>query len=214
MEIDMITGGVVGFEQSRKLAEYENRKASVSFNVTEETGAEVEAQRALDLATKMVLTSLGLVKTMTNAEVAAAADPKPPRKPRGGTVDVKSPGVQATLAKQTDIEEVIETKAQISTGEARTAPDDDPAAMDDAALDPLQAEAPPVTDQVLNETISRKNLSLMADYVKLGKDKTEAPKAIRLLIGKYLPAGGQAVQMPAEVRPKFIAELTALEAVK
>ncbi len=210
----MITGGVVGFEQSRKLAEYENRKASVSFNVTEETGAEVEAQRALDLATKMVLTSLGLVKTMTNAEVAAAADPKPPRKPRGGTVDVKSPGVQATLAKQTDIEEVIETKAQISTGEARTAPDDDPAAMDDAALDPLQAEAPPVTDQVLNETISRKNLSLMADYVKLGKDKTEAPKAIRLLIGKYLPAGGQAVQMPAEVRPKFIAELTALEAVK
>ncbi len=55
-----ITGGSVSFEQSRKIAEYENRKAVITFNVNAEDGdAEQEVVRALGLAKKHVLEALG-----------------------------------------------------------------------------------------------------------------------------------------------------------
>lgn len=74
-----ISGGVATFEQSRKLAEYENRKASITFNVTgdEEADASVAVQGAILLAKEIVLDALGLEKRVLGEP--QISKPAPPR---------------------------------------------------------------------------------------------------------------------------------------
>jgi hypothetical protein len=137
-----ITGGTVTFEQSRKLAEYENRKALVMFNVTDENGAEAEVGRALDLARDKVLEALGLVKPKDVAVAAPLAAPV--------TVPAALPAVPKKSHKRkvvADPTEVEETKPAISTGEERV----DPTDVGDAA--DLTAAPRPIGDKDLTDAL-------------------------------------------------------------
>lgn len=223
-----ITGGSVTFEQSRKLAEYENRKVIITFNVNEPEGQNATGQvlEALDIAKAHVLIALGFA-TKDSAPAAAAApkapavDPtdisapaaaaKPGRKKPPIVVDLKAnPAPADASAVQEpagDASSVVEDpkSAAAPTGEAASggAPTSDASAVDEDIFSPTPAE---VTDTELLAAISRKNQSLQ---LVLGP---AAPPKIRALIGKYVQPPKAARDIPQEVRAKFIQELDALSA--
>jgi len=210
-EIKMsITGGFVTFEQSRKLADYENRKAAVSFTVSEPEGEDAEKQvgHALDLARHLVLVQLGIEPPRHAVSVSEEeAEPeKKTRKPRTKRPEVvivevteEDKARHATPAKD-PLEVDDDVKPAISTGEERVDPEADPLDVEEDWPAPTE-----VTDKDLLDKIGRKNAALL-------KNDTGAPVKIRKLIGTYVQAPKKASDIPQEVRQKFLDELDAITA--
>lgn len=208
MSTAVITGGVVVFEQSRKLAEYENRKASVTFNVNAPDGqtAEDEVARALKIAQNYVLSALGLADplalaavvdatvkavaaTATQAEGKPKKAPKAPKAPPADPADLTAP------------EETFEKAAvtrQISNGTEDR--------KDPADLDPFSAPAPVITDAALMDAIGKKNVSLIASHKEAGT------AMIKELIAKK--GVTRYAEIPQSIRAFFLVELEALGAKK
>lgn len=188
-----ITGGSVTFEQSRKLAEYENRKVSITFNVTEEKGAEDEVKAALAFAHALVFRALGLTEPGDALPASDTSEkPKRGRPPKVATapVEVKS-----------------DPAAMVEAPQIRTNPENrtDPAAMvEDASLFEGTTEVVKVITEIdVMSAITRKNAALQ---MNLGQ---EAPVRIRGLIGKYAKS---AKDIPADKRQSFLDDLAALAA--
>jgi hypothetical protein len=216
MNMATITGGSVGFEQSRKLAEYENRKATITFNVSAVDGE--DASTVLDaaflLAQNKVFTALGLKPVAVPASVSGEALPTKDTHDAAGIKeanagklegDKKKPGRPPKVAPVAEVkvddvdfpdipDDLKKDKPQISTGEERKDPADDE----------WGAEVAAVTDLELTSKINHKNGELR----KVHGDAA-APK-IRQLIGKYVTPPKQARDIPAEARAKFIEDLAAL----
>lgn len=200
-----ITGGSVSFEQSRKLAEYENRKASVTFNVTQDEGHEkavAEVLAALELAEHHVLVALGL-KKQTEFQPAAAEPEKSTKgtRKRPPAVDVK---VDPPKPAEDPAAVVDETPTKPAGAAASETPATSSADVVDDSL--FTASTPEVTDAELLSQITRKNAALQ---IAIGD---QAPPKIRALIGKYVTAPKQAKDIPQEQRAKFLEDLAALNA--
>lgn len=186
-----ITGGSATFEQSRKLAEYENRKVTINFSVTEDEGegAEEKVIEALGIAKRKVFEELGLTKPEPVIEKPKA--PKPTKKP---------PVV---------VDSAKDDPANIGGEEAppniSTSPEDrkDPA---DMGGDDFTGEAPEITDAALSDAVTRKAAALAE---KIG-DK--GPPMIRKLIGTFVGAGKHMHQIPQDARQKFLDDLEGLKA--
>jgi hypothetical protein len=210
-----ITGGSVTFEQSRKLAEYENRKVSITFNVNDEQGAEAQVLAALATAQGYVFASLGLSKPEVEAATANLSDTSEPKK-RGpkpktppATPPASVPPVTSAAAAAMMVEDATIVKEptapasvpQIRTGENRV----DPAAVvEEDWSAPAVAE---ITDVDLLSKIGRKNAELQA---KAGPEHAQSiPVKIRGIVGKYAKS---AKEIPQDKRVAFIDELAALAA--
>jgi hypothetical protein len=225
-----ITGGSAGFEQSRKLAEYENRKVTINFVVSgDDSDAQSVVIGAFNLAARTVYEGLGYkvesapqVKggaTMVVTDTAAAdkakaefaateaankeqkpAAKKPGRPPKGTTVTVDATDVDEVTPGGAAPSSTGGTEPQIHTNpESRVGPED----VDDA--DFTSAEPVAVTNDDLNKAAQNKNKELTAGY---GSD---APKKIRQLISKFVQHPKGLLDIPADVRPKFLEELKALD---
>lgn len=211
-----ITGGIVSFEQSRKLAEYENRKVSITFNVNESEGNSATEQviGALALAQHHTFVALGLAKATDTPAAASigAAEPekgKPGRKKPPAVVTVDPPRPGADPAAVTDDAAVVSdtpTQRGGANTASATATSPDPAAVTDDSLFSPAAEVATVTDAELLSQITRKNAALQ---VQIGD---QAPPKIRALIGKYVTAPKQAKDIPQDQRAKFLEELAAITA--
>lgn len=208
-----ITGGSVTVEQSKKLAEYENRKASVTFNVGEGEDASTVVIDAGALAFSTVQSLLGNERKTfeqrvldgaierANPAVAAGAPlpkekkptvKKPPAQPATNTAD--------PLADPTGAPPAAEVK-QISTGEPRVDPTE-------LAEDPFSASVPTITDAQVSEAVTRKNAALIAANKTTGGDGTAGTRKIKDLIAKF---GVTRVQeLPQPKRADFLKELEAL----
>jgi len=216
----MITGGIVTFEQSRKLAEYENRKVSITFNVNDEQGAEQQVIAALALAKLHVLKALGLAtadaKVEDLAEVVPAGKEKKPR--AKAEQKASAPTITATAidnmveAENAALKPQIEKITEImeKNGAAVKA---DPAAMSDTspsqtAEDPLgflNSPAATVTDKELTEAAIRKNAEL----------KTKTPnhaKMIRAVADQFAPFPKTLSDIPTDKRLEFLQKLGELKA--
>lgn len=213
-----ITGGVVSFEQSRKLAEYENRKVSITFNVNESEGVNATEQilAALALAQHHVFVALGLSKasdTPAAASIGAAEPEKKPtmtrKKPPAVNVVVEDKKPAADAAEVVDDAVVVSdtpTQSGGANAASATGTTHDPAAVTDDSLFSPAAEVATVTDAELLSQITRKNAALQ---VQIGD---QAPPKIRALIGKYVTAPKQAKDIPQDQRAKFLEELAAITA--
>ena len=189
-----ITGGTVTFEQSKKLAEYENRKASVSFSVTEDEDATTQVATALDIAKDLVFVALDLTKIGKPRATPAARTAKTP--PKTVTDD--------TPTADNDGFDTDDTKAEISKGGPREDPETKPEEAATEEEDIFSADVPEITDKELMDKIARRN----SDLQKTLGDK--APPTIRGLIGKYVQAPKVARDIPQAARAEFLEQLAAL----
>lgn len=195
-----ITGGAVTFEQSRKLAEYENRKVSITFNVNEPDGddAQVQVFAALKLAQDHCLAALGLGA----APAAVASDTS--EKPKRGRPPKTPPAEPPKVADAASM-------AELEAPQIRANPENqiDPNASAAEVVDESLFNAPDapkvdvVTDTDLLSHITRKNAALQ---MAIG---AAAPPKIRALVGKYAKS---AKDIPADKRRAFLDELAALTA--
>lgn len=184
-----ISGGEVSYEQSRKLAEYENKKIGITFNVTDEKGAEEEMVRALGLAKTWVLRELGYSAT---AETPTTAVTKPKKAKAEPAPETVTPAADPTAM-------VAETPTrQISNG---TEDRQDPAAVDEA----FTAAAPEISDKALHDACAKKKVSLGMNLSPPGP-----MNMIGKLMGEYVPKGGQLAQIPQAARQSFLTKLEAL----
>lgn len=217
----IILGGSAGYEQSRKIAEYENKKANISFSVGDGEDAEAQTVKALGMAMTYVLRALGnpvvipdLLGQTPPAPVAPVADP-------GTLTDAQVAAVAAKTTTRRPPKAKTEpapatppaTDPAAIGGEAapqiRTNPENrvDPAQVTDDPASLFTAEAPAaaVTDKALSDAVTRKNAALVQVHGE------KASPMIRKLIGTYVQAGQQMYQIPAGSRAKFLEELEALK---
>ena len=187
-----ITGGTASFEQSRKLAEYENRKASISFAVSADEGEDAAeaVKQALALATQIVLVSLGVLKG--TPEQAAVVVPD-------ATAEALKKAHAKKLAKaekekpKADPAAVADEPAAVAAGNA------DPAeVVEEVSFDPAPAA---VTDKDLIDACNK----------AAGKFGAEGGKRVREIVQKYVTYPKRAQDITAEARPRFIEELAELK---
>lgn len=200
-----ISGGTATFEQSRKLAEYENRKVSITFNVQGAEGQDAGDQvtLALQVAKDMVLRELGLSavprETFEQKVVEGKIAPKKtalkkPPLPAGDTPLEKA--ISSTL------EPTQKTLVEIQTANQAKG---DPAGFDN---DPFTASVPAVTDKEISDAVGRKNDALIKASTAGGKDGALGTKLIKDLIASY---GVKTMrEIPQGVRKEFMAKLEAL----
>lgn len=200
-----ILGGEVTYERSVKVADYENKKASVklTFGIEEGTPAAETSfyiAQVTSAARDHVEGVLGLKKIAVAPPVKAETVPAPAAAP------TDKDKLAAAAAKPAEAPKPVRARAprvveQAKESEpAKPAPAVDPLAdlNEDFGADP--ATAAPITDKELSEHCSAIN----------GKIKN--PVLIRQLIGKYTgPKPANAQNIPAESRAKFVAELKTLQ---
>lgn len=200
-----ITGGLVTFEQSRKLAEYENRKVLVTFNVTNEQGAEGEVSRALDIAKGLVYGALGLTVAPTPPPQAViTGEVIPPAKTT--TKKGKAKDAVPDPAAMGDAPAQQQTADPASVVDVAAVAGSAPAAA--GAPDPLAflnaAPAAPITDKQLAEATMKKNAEL------LPKHKEASRKLIGDHLGKFVAFPKGLADIPAEQRQSYLDGLAAL----
>jgi len=195
-----ILGGVVSVEQSRKFAEYENRKVNYTFSIGEGDDAVDVTIAAGELALRNVMALLN-GKQYPDTKNTGAAAPKPMTATEvieKVTEVVPSKPAKATKAKKADPADVVEDKPQISTGEERIDPADD--------FSEQNREADPISDVALHEACAKTHGRLKANH------GAEAGKLVHKVINKYV--GGppkMSADIPQSARPQFLADLDALK---
>ena len=202
-----ITGGEVTFSQSRKLAEYENRSCSITFNVTDAAGAEGAVIAAGAIARGYVFAQLGIPDPDLAAHTAAATAAK--NTGAAKTIKAKAPVVVVDSAKAPAVKAdpaaviedativVEETARQISTGAERVDPAD--------VNEDFAAAAPEISDKALHDACAAKKQ-------KLGTNLSPpAPMLmIQKLMGEFLQPGQSLAQIPQPARAAFLKKLEAL----
>lgn len=198
-----ITGGSVFFEQSRKLAEYENRKASVTFNVGPGIEAVEQTDRAMQIAADTVYKALGLtgspviVSGSTAVQHAGPAADATAPKSKGGRPPKTPPAETAKPAGDAadfGTAPTVEPPRQISTGETR---------KDPADLSEFENVAPVITDEALGSAISKKNKAFV------DAKSTTGTESIKVLIRKT--GVTRYAEVPQAARSQFLTDLDALK---
>jgi hypothetical protein len=234
-----ITGGSVTFEQSRKLAEYENRKVGITFNVNEENGDRSVEQvlQALTIARSAVFVALGLpasadvisVEAVLGAavggEASGDADPaKPAGKPRGK----RPPAVQVTTRETPKTDAEVKADAAATVVEKTTQGTNAAEVVEEVPTNPTgvtvgsTASSTPSSDAAtIDESLFAPAAAEITDADLLGRISRknqelskalgpQAPVKIRELIGKYVQAPKSARDIDQSLRTKFCTELEAL----
>ncbi|MGD9881225.1 MAG: hypothetical protein AB7F22_07740 [Reyranella sp.] len=213
MSKDMgITGGAVSYERSRKIAEYENKKASITFACREGDDAVRVVTNALALAMSTVHTALGISEPipvlLTDTAVEALLDranaapaEKPtttrrPRKPPTPETPTPAPSDPAALTDDTSGPQTAGTGAEPNITKT---PEDrkDPAALDAD----WTGDAPEITDKELLEACNR--------AASVGGS---AAQQIKKIIGELAGVGKGPAAIPQAARAGFLEKLKAIKA--
>ena len=184
-----ITGGVVKFERRVKTGEFEHKHAAaeISFLVPEGEAPQATVDLAGAQAHGQVMRLLGLpakAAAPTDKDRLAEAAGAPPK------VNKKLPAPDAASMGDDVVTEqpaptITSSKAIVEANAAAMVEDDE-----------FTAAAAPVTDKDLGDLIRKRN-----EATNTNKD------AIKVLIGKYAPAGARSSEIPQEKRAAFLAEL-------
>lgn len=196
-----ITGGVAFFEQSRKLADFENRKAAITFNVGEGQDAPAVVLKALGFAKSHVLAALFDAVAVQHAgpTEAPAAEPAAPTKNKGGR-PAKPPATPPATAPAVDAADAPPPSAPAALPQIRTNPEDRKDPLDLTAFENV---APTITDEALGSALAKKNKALSEAKVVGGTDK------IKALIAKTGATSYAAI--PQSSRTVFLADLDAIK---
>lgn len=224
-----ITGGSIRYLERKNLGNYEHKEAAaeIAFGVSEgdahETMLGTAAWQAIDQVKRMIAGTVVApaqghalpvrVETVPAGPQSAPVHPaqeEPKKRGPGRPPRVAAAPDTATAPPASDPTDLVETstaplprepEAGSPAAESGGSPSvvADPAAIggDDASL--FQASDAPVSDQELLTTITHKN------------GEIQDPPRIRELIGRYIPAPGQAREIDQSKRRAFLAELAALK---
>ena len=190
-----ITGGTASFEQSRKLAEYENRKASISFAVSADEGEDAAeaVKQALALATQIVLVSLGVLKATPEQAAVIVPDATAEALKKAHAKKLAKAEKEKPKADPAAVGDQGDTPAPVQVGKP------DPAeVVEEVSFDPAPAA---VTDKDLIDACNK----------AAGKFGAEGGKRVREIVQKYVTYPKRAQDITAEARPRFIEELAELK---
>lgn len=217
----MINGGVVKYGETRKLAEYENKRADVELNfstldgTTPEQG-EAEALKVLTVAKNVVKVALGLKPETTVAvsKEPPVADEKPTPRPTKATKATGGKAAKSTgdTPPAVPASDPADISAEVAKPQISVNPENrkDPADMDDAGGEPDldfldSGPVAEISDQDLMAEVSKQVQRLVKAN---GKDAGN--KAVREVKEKYAPLPKQTVGIPQSSRRQFLDELAAL----
>jgi hypothetical protein len=222
MSSGQITGGVVSFEERRKIGDFEHRAVKVDLNFSVEDGVDHRDifDQVAEEARNKVLHLHGLkpvagkkpphVGQTVSQEKAMSAPPNVnlPVEKTETVVNEPAPGAVAEPAKDPaameDDSPLAETPSNgaLKTGEPATAAD--PADMGSIEADEITAGRE-YTDKDLSDAITTVNARLINVHKEKGTLK------IRELLAKFVLPGKPARSIPADKREQFIKELEALK---
>ena len=220
-DLNQITGGTIHLVERRRLGEYEHREgsATITFAVGDGQDPDITMQAAVAMAQAKV----ALMITGQHIAPAAAKTRGRPPKVDATAEPVKLADQKATLDPGADEPSdpfdrtasvpsetpVAGSDATSAAKSAETSPSSSAPVSQDPALptagtagsqtaEDEWASVPQISDKAITDACAKRN------------GEIQDPPAIRNLIAKYVPAGGQARQIAQEKRAEFLAALEAL----